>query len=118
LVAAVALFGAGYLVHGLTADDGGSDLSLTSREAIARVELALRQSDPSLADTVNIGISCEVDSFNSDTGEWSIRCEVDNRVSGFKYTVHWSLNATTGEATPQPPVAAFRLILTDSPEIE
>lgn len=107
LVAAVALFGTGYLVHDLTADDEGNGLSLTGSEASARAEVALRQSDPSLADTVNIGISCEVGSFNTDTGVWSIRCSVDNQLSGFKFQSDWRVNATTGEAAPNPPVASF-----------
>jgi hypothetical protein len=118
LSAAVALFGTGYLVRSLTADDEGNGLSLTGSEASARVEVALRQSDPSLADTVNVGISCEVGSFNTDTGVWSINCSVDNRASGFKSTEHWRVNATTGEAAPNPPVASFRLILTAASEIE
>jgi hypothetical protein len=118
LVAALALFAAGYLAHGLTAHDEGVGLSLTGVEAATRAEAALRQSDPSLADTVNFAISCEVDYFNTDTGDWLIRCTVDHRVSGFKSTEFWRVNARTGEAAPNPPVANSRLILANSPEIE
>jgi hypothetical protein len=105
LIAAVALFGTGYLVHGLTADDEGNDLTLTGREAAARAEAALRQSDPRLADAINIGVSCAGDSFNADTGDWSFRCSATGVGQFFNFESQWRVNGTTGEATPNPPVA-------------
>jgi len=105
LVAAVGLFGAGYLVHGLTADDEGNDPTLTGREAAARAEAALRQSDPRLADAVNIGISCADDSFNTDTGDWSFSCSATEVGQFFNFERQWRVSGTTGEATPNPPVA-------------
>jgi hypothetical protein len=96
------MFGAGYLVHGLT--DGGNDFSLTGREAIARAEAALRQSDPMLVDSVSVEISCDTNGFDTDKSIWSIRCLIDNH-EGFKATEDWTVNAETGEVSQLLPVA-------------